>query len=442
MSVNFVSLRMQNLKMGQLGAASAHNMRQVPVANADQNGYAERIFGDKEKNLEQILMAHLEHLGADFSKMGVKQNSDDRSKQTTVINEYVMSASPEYFRPDRPEAAGEYDQERLDEWLKIATAWAKREFGQHLLAIDLHCDEATPHLHICVAPLVEKTKNLRRTKAEIAEGTQRTTTVWSFNNLEINTRESMRERQTSAAEALKSLGLHRGVPSKIKHQTIKDFYRQHNIAIRELSKKSESKIDLSKLEIDEPPKPGILGFNTNAVSKWIREAYKKLTKTFPDALKKEIQRADKNEDKYLRALQAARHFNEKYSQQRDAVILASEQFNNDPVALAKYLREQHELIDQMKTESAGEYNNGLEAGKDAARQEAALTLNALKDGFAGSEKALLDHAADLRGQIVDLKNDVRRLNNDLSKSEDLRGQLVSIYGKKTTVEPHLTKGLG
>ena len=43
MSKMFVSLRQQNLKMGQLGEASAHNLRQVPVANADPDGHFERV---------------------------------------------------------------------------------------------------------------------------------------------------------------------------------------------------------------------------------------------------------------------------------------------------------------------------------------------------------------------------------------------------------------
>ncbi|MGE6140699.1 plasmid recombination protein, partial [Aeromonas rivipollensis] len=162
----FVSFRQQNLKMGQLDAASAHNLRQVPVANADPKGHFERVFGNKDESLEQLLMSHLSDIGADINKMGVK-NGKDRKRQTTVINEFILSASPEYFRPGRPEAAGEYDKDRLDAWLQAATEWAKREFGQHLLAIDLHCDEATPHLHICAAPLVEKTKNLRLSPAEI-----------------------------------------------------------------------------------------------------------------------------------------------------------------------------------------------------------------------------------------------------------------------------------
>lgn len=417
MSVNFVSLRMQNLKMGQLGAASAHNMRQVPVANADQNGYAERIFGDKEKNLEQILMAHLEHLGADFSKMGVKQNSDDRSKQTTVINEYVMSASPEYFRPGRPEAAGEYDQERLDEWLKLATAWAQKEFGQHLLAIDLHCDEATPHLHICVAPLVEKTKNLRRTKAEIADGTQRTATVWSFNNLEINTRESMRERQTSAAEALKSLGLHRGVPSKAKHETIKEYYQKLNMGIDNLSPAKQHKPDLSKLNIGEPPSPSLLNFG--AMKKWINKAYKLVTKTFPDLLQAETDKVNQGREKYNNLLHAAREYREKFVDLRQAQLDIYDRFGNDPVALAQHL----EKLAQQQQGLEAEIDKQYRAGIDAGRNEQQRALDAQKDGLAGQVDYWSSVAEDRRIDCVRMADE---RDAAISEVGELRGTLAQI----------------
>jgi len=418
MSVNFVSLRMQNLKMGQLGAASAHNMRQVPVANADQNGYAERIFGDKEKDLEQILMAHLEHLGADFSKMGVKQNSDDRSKQTTVVNEYVLSASPEYFRPGRPEAAGEYDQERLDEWLKHATAWAQTEFGQHLLTIDLHCDEATPHLHICVAPLVEKTKNLRRTKAEIAEGAApRTATVWSFNNLEINTRDSMRERQTSAAEALKSLGLHRGVPSKAKHETIKEYYQKLNQSIDNLSLAKQHKPNLSTLNIGEPPSPTL--FNFGAMKKWINKAYRVITKTFPDLLQAETDKVNKGREKYNDLLHAAREYRNKFVDLKQAQLDIYDRFGNDPLALAQHLEKLAQQQRALKTESDRQYEAGIVVG----RNEQQRALDAQKDGLAGQVDYWSSVAEDRRIDCVRMADE---RDAAISEVGELRGTLAQI----------------
>lgn len=423
MSKMFVSLRQQNLKMGQLGEASAHNLRQVPVANADPDGHFERVYGNKDMDLEQLLMAHLDGLGAVFSKMGVKQKSadGDRSKQTTVINEFVLSASPEFFRPGRPEAAGEYDQERLDEWLKIAIDWAKKEFGQHLLAIDLHCDESTPHLHICVAPLVEKTKNLRRTKAEIAEGKPaRTATVWSFNNLEINTPESMRERQTSAAEAFKSLGLRRGVPSKAKYEDVKAHYRRINAAIEALPPVKNSKIDLSKLKIDEPP--SFFSFiRTNA---WIKSAYRKITKTFPRLLEKETKRADKMQTERDQFLDIAKKYRDQYTALRDAQLDIYDRFGNDPVALTHHMGQMTNKQRKLEADMEKIFHDGIIKGKEGQQK----ALDAQKEDFEGEIQRLITAVHDLQISNGELSG---KLQEAVNEAEEWKGKAEALYARRS-----------
>jgi hypothetical protein len=418
MSKMFVSLRQQNLKMGQLGKASDHNLRQIPVANADPDGHFERVYGNKDMDLEQLLMAHLDGLGAVFSKMGVKQKNDsDRSRQTTVINEFVLSASPEFFRPGRPEAAGEYDQERLDEWLKIAIEWAKKEFGQHLLAIDLHCDESTPHLHICVAPLVEKTKNLRRTKTEIAEGAApRTATVWSFNNLEINTPESMRERQTSAAEAFKSLGLRRGVPSKAKHEDVKAYYRRINAAIEALIPAKNSEKNLSKLKIDEPPSVFSL-IRSNA---WIKKAYRKITETFPRLLEKETERADKMQTERDRFLDIAKKYRDQYAALRDAQLDIYDRFGNNPVALTHHMGQMTNKQRQLEADMEKIFHDGIIKGR-AGQQKA---LDDQKEDFKGEIQRLITAVHDLQISNGELSG---KLEDAVKEAEEWRGKAEALH---------------
>lgn len=423
MSKMFVSLRQQNLKMGQLGEASAHNLRQVKVANADPNGHFERVYGNKEMDLEQLLMTHLDGLGAVFSKMGVKQKSadGDRSKQTTVINEFVLSASPEFFRPGRPEAAGEYDQERLDEWLKIAIDWAKKEFGQHLLAIDLHCDESTPHLHICVAPLVKKTKNLRRTKAEIAEGKPaRTATVWSFNNLEINTPESMRERQTSAAEAFKALGLRRGVPSKAKYEDVKAHYRRINAAIEALPPVKNSKINLSKLKIDEPPSVFSL-IRTNA---WIKNAYRKITETFPRLLKNETERADRMQTERDRLFDMAKKYRDQYTALRDAQLDIYDRFGNNPAALTHHMEQMTNKQRQLEADREKFFRAGIIKGRQGQQQ----ALDTQKDDFEGEIQRLITAVHDLQISNGELSG---KLQEAVNEAEEWKGKAEALYALRS-----------
>ncbi|MFM5231823.1 plasmid recombination protein, partial [Aeromonas media] len=412
--------RQQNLKMGQLDAASAHNLRQVKVANADPNGHFERVFGNRDESLEQLLMSHLSDIGADINKMGVK-NGKDRQRQTTVINEFILSASPEYFRPGRPEAAGEYDRDRLDAWLQAATEWAKKEFGQHLLAIDLHCDEATPHLHICAAPLVEKTKNLRRTQAEIAEGKPaRTATVWAFSNCELNHRETMRQRQTSAARALEHLGLHRGIPSKAKYKTLKKHYREANKPLPNITpnKVSISKFDGSKIKFDNPPEASLLRPSSiNAVNQWCRDMLLELNKLKEklislsnnrNTIARECNRLNKLAVEIRAQAEMYRRSNEEI---RAAQLYVYDKFENDPVALMNYLAS----TDQNAKEA---YLRGVNKGTIMLADEIKKT----KDGFAEEKERL-------EGRIGDLSKENRDLKRDLVIQETKMNEAISEKNK-------------
>ncbi len=440
-SVNLVSLRQQNLKMGQLGEASAHNMRKVRPDNADPDGHKERLFGDKEKDLEQLLMAHLEHLGADLSRMGVrqktadfgnlnpKQKREDRRRQTTVINEFVLSASPEYFRPGRPDAAGEYDQERLDAWLQAATEWAKKEFGQHLLAIDLHCDEATPHLHICAAPLVAKSKNLRRTKAEIAEGAApRTATVWAFSNCELNHKATMRQRQTSAAKALEHLGLHRGIPSKAKYKKVRDVYHIFNQAIPDVSpnKISISKFDASKIKFDNPPEVSLLRPSSiGAVNEWCKEMLLELNKLKEklialsgnrNAIAREYNQLNEQAVEIRAQAEMYKRSNEEI---KTAQLYVYDKFENDPVALMNHLAS----TDQTAREA---YLRGVNQGTIMLADEIKKT----KDGFAEETEKLESRIGILLDENRDLKRDLVIQETTMNEAISEKNKMYDIMKSK------------
>lgn len=424
----FVSFRQQNLKMGQLDAASAHNLRQVPVANADPAGHFERVFGNKDKSLEQLLMSHLSDIGADINKMGIK-NGKDRQRQTTVINEFILSASPEYFRPGRPEAAGEYDKDRLDAWLQAATEWAKKEFGQHLLAIDLHCDEATPHLHICAAPLVEKTKALRRTRAEIAEGAApRTATVWAFSNCELNHKETMRQRQTSAAKALEHLGLHRGIPSRAKHKNVRDIYRIFNQVIPDVApnKISISKFDGSKIKFDNPPEASLLRPSSiNAVNQWCRDMLLELNRLRErlvalsgnrNAIAREYNKL--NEQAVEIRAQAA-EYKRSNEEIKAAQLYVYDRFENDPVALMNYLAS----TDQQAREA---YLRGVKNGTIMLADEIKKT----KKGFAEERGELESRIGILFEENRDLKKDLVIQGEKLDRAIFEKNEMYRIMKSK------------
>lgn len=68
----------------------------------------------------------------------------------------VVSASPEYFRPDDPEAAGTWDEDRLSAWIDATMSQLRAEHGDDIVFAELHLDEDTPHVHVVVAPTYEK----------------------------------------------------------------------------------------------------------------------------------------------------------------------------------------------------------------------------------------------------------------------------------------------
>lgn len=421
MSKLFVSLRMQNLKMNQLDKANNHNMRLVEVPNAKEGGYHKRTFGDNQKTIEQLLMTRLNNVGADFKKMGVKKkpqsdaasNIDPRSRMTTVVNEYVLSASPAFFHISEHDQR--VDKQKLSEWIKVAEDWAKKEFGDNLLCMDLHCDESTPHFHICVAPLIEKTKNLRRTKEEIAAGVQKTASVWSFSNLEINTKDTMRERQTSVAEAFKELGLSRGIPSKAKHQTIKDFYKTIQGLETETDPRfEENGIDISKLEKFDLIEPSI--FKINESKNWINKTYKQMKKLI-NIITKQNEINERNQNRNNKLYQAAIYYKGLYENFKEIF----KEFKNDPDEILKKLSELTKRADDS-------YESGFNAGLDAERSNSANTIRKLKS----------EHLEEIKNKNERISLLTQENNDLLAKHEEVSDKLNRLYNLKKSKDPTLS----
>ena len=82
-------------------------------------------------------------------------------KNAVLAVEFILSASPEYFRPGQPEAWGKYDQARLDAWVESQKKWLADTFGpENIVDLALHLDEATPHLHAVIVPIRQSDQKL------------------------------------------------------------------------------------------------------------------------------------------------------------------------------------------------------------------------------------------------------------------------------------------
>ena len=198
--------RTEKITAGNLNSAGQHNRREVDVPNADPDRGIRTYIG-KGKSIPDLVHARIEKAGAKIRKNSV------------LAQELLLTASPEYFRPEDSSEYGAFDSTRLDDWLKQNRAFLTEKYGANLVAVDLHLDEATPHIHALVVPIVEKQQKLR--------GKDEYITVNKLSANDMFNPRTLRILQDEYAKAMKPLGLKRGVKgSKAKHEEVKKFYGQ------------------------------------------------------------------------------------------------------------------------------------------------------------------------------------------------------------------------
>ena len=220
-----VSCRIQKLKSSNLSGVQKHNEREfkVPNADAEKSHLNRRLIG--AGNLSELVNNRIR---------GCKAKVICSGKNTSnVAVEIVLSASPEYFR-DHPDEIGVYDENKMEAWVQRNEDFLKIKYGDNLVCLDLHLDEATPHLHAVITPLVHKEKSYRRTKEQIKNNIPpRKYEVFSLDSKTMFNRKALIELQTDAALAVRDLGISRGIRgSKSKHTTLKEFYSIMNQGVK------------------------------------------------------------------------------------------------------------------------------------------------------------------------------------------------------------------
>ncbi|MHC5771414.1 MAG: MobV family relaxase [Nostoc sp.] len=194
--------RIKKLKRSNLAGSEAHTARQRETPNADQDKQNIRFIGTNNPtlSLDQLVM---EKIGEQKRKI---------RPDAVYCTEILLTASPEYFRPNCPTQAGYYEPDKVDSWLSASKQWLDSRYGSRIVRAELHLDEATPHIHAYFVPLDEK-------------GQLRAKHFFDGRYL-------MRQFQDSYSEATEHLGLERGIKgSRAQHQDIKDFYSIVNAGI-------------------------------------------------------------------------------------------------------------------------------------------------------------------------------------------------------------------
>lgn len=213
--------RIKKLKRSNLAGSEAHTARERETPNADRSKKNIRFIGSNSltETLDQLVI----------DKIGQQQRKIRPDAVYAV--EILLTASPEYFRPDCPTKAGYYEADKVRAWLFASKQWLEENYGDRIVRAELHLDEATPHIHAYFVPLDEQ----RQLRAK-----------YFFDG-----RQKMRQFQDSYSVATEHLGLERGIKgSKAQHQDIKDFYSIVNAGIEPNSKLALSQMQAKAADRD------------------------------------------------------------------------------------------------------------------------------------------------------------------------------------------------
>ncbi len=187
--------RIAKLKGGSIAASEQHTKRQRETPNANPEVENIRFIGQQDT-----------HNGSTLETL-VRERIGDQTirKNAVMCVEMVLTASPEYFRPDDPGLAGHYEPQRLEDFQQAVHQWILNKYGDRIVRAELHLDEATPHIHAYLVPLDEKGKlNCRGL---------------------FGGREKLSRFQDSYALAMSPLGLERGIKgSRATHTEVKEYY--------------------------------------------------------------------------------------------------------------------------------------------------------------------------------------------------------------------------
>ena len=193
--------RIAKLKKSNLAGSGTHVSRTRPTQNANSSVTPKNrslISTDDRSPLQDLVSAKI----AETHQGAVRSNA-------VHAVEFLLSASPDHFRPTNSKQYGAYDPVCLEAWVQSNIKWLTAEYGDRIVRAELHLDEATPHIHAYLVPIDGKGQlNCRGIFGE---------------------RKNMFALQDSYAEAMKPLGIERGIRgSKARHTDIDKYYTDVN----------------------------------------------------------------------------------------------------------------------------------------------------------------------------------------------------------------------
>ncbi|MGI2908562.1 plasmid recombination protein [Tolypothrix sp. VBCCA 56010] len=115
MTYGYAIARTKKLKRTNLAGSEAHTARTRETPNADPSKQNIRLIGSDDPNekLEDLVLA----------KIGQYEQKRKIRTDAVYCVEILLTASPQYYRPDDPTRAGYYDEERLQNWVEANLKW-------------------------------------------------------------------------------------------------------------------------------------------------------------------------------------------------------------------------------------------------------------------------------------------------------------------------------
>lgn len=221
--MSYAVIRVAKIKtQAQALAATAHNYRQRPVANAEQD--VERPNREYVNHAQQDYWSLAE---ARIQNAGVKRVRSDSVRAMEVI----LTGSPEAFVRDAQGRAADYSKSK---WAQDNLHFLQERYGaKNVVSFTLHQDEKTPHIHAVVVPITED----NRLSADKLFNPQ-----------------SLRQLQTDYAAAMAPYGMGRGVEhSQAQHQPMRRLYGQEAQVARQVATLSQAPPTPAPFELREPP---------------------------------------------------------------------------------------------------------------------------------------------------------------------------------------------
>lgn len=216
------TIRTQKLKdRKKVSAAAAHNFRLRHQGNVDANRTPNNKVMVNSLNADLTRIDGLqEALSAHYKAIGAKEN-----KNSVLAQEFVISASPEFFNGMKIE--------KVMEWAENQVKFMQDEFKDNLKVAVLHLDEKTPHLHFLLS--TEK-KTVKAYKNQHGNFSKETVSL-NANRWDPLFLKGLHDRH---AKFNGHYGLKRGKEgSKAKHKPVKDYYRE----LQKLQARMENRVN-------------------------------------------------------------------------------------------------------------------------------------------------------------------------------------------------------